>query len=106
VDFAGLETLTEWVAYFALPESMDPIDNEEWETTIPTSSTAIDDLTFSWTISPQAGYTGLDIPGGDPPTEVPDWDNPSFNRVPEPSSALLLFSGAALALLHRKRKAA
>lgn len=97
--------ITEWVAYFVIPEdatmadNVTPwtLDNTAWGDTVPSTTEAENDLVFSWTVDAKSGY-------GD--------GNPLYNTsnsvltVPEPSSVLFLFSGVSLMLLRRKKSAA
>ena len=89
-------SLTEWVAYFVLPDAMPCIEDDPY---LPGEVPADNDgLVFSWTVHATDGVGEQNWPDPDEP--------PSIFTVPEPSSVFLLFSGAGMMLLRRNRKAA
>lgn len=103
-DVSVLE-LTDWVAFFVLPEGSDDIEGDgTWGAIPPADTDAYDDMVFSWTVDGKSGYT-LDENNEPIPNPVyPTDGDEGFTVLPEPSSAMMLLGGAGMMLLRRQRK--
>jgi hypothetical protein len=99
VDMKGEnQGLTEWVAYFVMPDDgRDCFTGTPYVDSPDSEPDAAGGLVFSWTVHATDGV-GDPNPDYDPEVEV--------FFTPEPSSALMLLGGAGLMLLRRQRKVA